>query len=134
MLGMQKPAGILFQMYACDTHAVEHTARYYWIFVLRDLVAFGEIRIKIIFAVKVALCGNLPAKRKTNPHHTEYRITIDYRQSPRMPHTHWANVDIQMLFERVVEAPAKHLGTGIEFGMHFEAYYRLVFFGNLLFS
>ena len=99
-------------MHARYFNAVERAALNERIFVLADLIALGDIGIKIIFAVKLGkVSRELCLKRRADEQHLVHRLFINYRQSARVRHAYRANIFVGLLLVGVVEARAKHLGA-----------------------
>jgi hypothetical protein len=93
---------------------------------LRNLVSFGQIRIKIIFAGVFIKSFYLAAKSQTHTNGFFDSFLIMLRQSTGMAQTYSADIRIGMIaiFSTV---GTKGFAFGKQLGMDFEPYYNFVF-------
>src|ERR1035437_1479059 len=96
-------------MHTSDTKAHQLPTRDYWVFILRNLITFWNIWVKIILTVKLGKVGNLASNCKTHLNHIFYCFFIDNRKRSRMRHAYRANVGVWFLFVWVIFATTKHL-------------------------
>jgi hypothetical protein len=90
------------------------------ILVLADLVALGQVGIKIVLAGKEAELANRTAESQPGLEGEFYRARIDHRQAARQGHAHRADVCVGLGSGVTANggvlvnhrARTKHLGTG----------------------
>ena len=88
--------------------------------VLRELIVFRHIGIKIALAVKFAPVRNPAGGHQSGGDSLADRLTVRIRQDPRMPHTDRADICIR--FRPVmIRAFAKHFGSRFDLNVHFQA-------------
>ena len=97
-------AGIFFEMYAGNFDSCQFSAGNDRIFVLRDLIAFRDIGIKIIFAVEFGEVGNIAIHREADFDDPLDGFLVGHGQSPRMRHACRTNIVVGALFIGIVLA------------------------------
>src|SRR5262249_11161294 len=98
ILPMDRLAGIFFEVYTDQanmfTGAVEvnsqATTLNQRLFVLRDLIPFRQIRVKIVLPGKTAHTRNLPLHGQTRADSELYCLAIEHWQHPRHTETNRA--------------------------------------------
>ena len=74
--------------------------------ILRHLVRFRQVGVKVIFAVELANGRNFAAEGKTGPNGILHRFLIQNRQRPGQPQTNGAYVRVLFVAElRTAAAP-----------------------------
>ena len=101
---MYRLARIFFQLTTVDAYLAHARSRFHrnlaaannGIIELADLIALGQIRIKIILAheegVRIDLRANRQAKQRCEP----YRLRIEHRQHPRIAQINFIHVGIRL--------------------------------------
>ena len=126
---VQRLAGVLFQVRALDLD-VEHAAivhlhaqaavRHDRQFVLADLVALRQIRVKVVFARKYTMPRDLAVDRKTEADRLVERGVIRHRQRSR--HCDIDDAGVRVRLGAVGGRRAgKQLARGVELGVDFQA-------------
>src|SRR3989344_3583587 len=114
---MLRTRGVLLKMYAGQRDSRKCAAAYERMLVLAYLVAFRNVWVKIIFAVKLRVISKSSSCRLTNHKHLSNRLFVYDRQRTGVRHAYRANIFVRRVFVRVVAACTKHLGGRFEFGM-----------------
>ena len=129
---VQAFAGVFFQMRAREmhgfficriafAHAKRHTAANdHGQFKLADLIAFGQVGIKIVFARKDAARGYFAANAQTKTDGTFDRATVQHRQHAGQRQVNRAGLAVRLGAEGGRRA-GKDFGGGIELHMGFDA-------------
>jgi len=126
---MSQFAGIFFQMRAPNANhtgtcgSVHDQIAIYcqWIFILRNLVPFGQVRVKIILTGKNGGGLNLAAQSERHANAKFYCALVENRQGARHPGTNRADTGIRRSQGGIhYLAAAKHFAAGCQFGMHFQ--------------
>ncbi len=122
-------AGIFFQVHAPDADLALALRRFdlqpavaaQRIFVLRDLITFGQVGIEIVLAREdVELFDGAVQRQPGHDRHLD-RAAIDHRQHARHARADGAHVRVGRLAVRHDDrAPAEHLRFGNKFGVNFQ--------------
>jgi len=104
---VQVLAGVFFHVRACDADApgfavdfdVEVALGRERLLELADLVALGQVRIKVVLAGEDAAFVNRAAERQRRSYGQLYRFTVDDRQRAGQTQTNRANVGVRRLPE-----------------------------------
>ena len=132
--GMNELAGVLFQMDTPDVDAlgapifqrdVQPSLHADGVFVLRDLIPFGQVGIKIVLAREQAVPRNLAVQRQRRPQHKLHGLPVHGRQRAGQPQADGAGARVGRPAE-LVGAPAEHLAPGQQFGMALHADHRFI--------
>src|SRR3989338_5286992 len=114
---MDEPPRIFFKMnprYANRTPPnLNDAARYERVFVLRYLVSFWQVGIKIILTVELGKLRSGPPESQANLNNFFNGFLINNGECSRVSHANSANINIGMFFIRVVQRVAKHLCASI---------------------
>src|SRR5690348_8646169 len=98
----------------------EPAARRQWQFKLRDLIAFGQIRIKVIFARKTRALLHLAMQRQSGFYGEIQRVPVEHRQSAGQAEAYRADILIGGIAE-TRGAGAKGFRQRSELDVHFES-------------
>jgi hypothetical protein len=88
--------------------------------ILGNLVAFGQIRVKIIFPVKPAFFGNGAVCGQSRLNGESDRFLVQYRQHPGHTRAHRAGIGIRGIAESG-GAGTENFGLGFELGVDLQA-------------
>ncbi len=130
LVHVEQLAGVLFQMHAADTDAL--LARFgldgqpaiagQRQLVLGNLVAFGQVGVKVVLAGEDVQRGDFALQRQRHPQGILHRTFVDYRQRAGHPGTDRADEAVGFGGSAVHHgAAAEHLGLGQQFGVDFQA-------------
>src|SRR5579864_6966314 len=106
---------------------IHRATNHNWLGVLGNLVAHGQVRIKVVFSVKGTKLLGLRIQRKSGAHSQVYGLFIEYRQGARQAKVDVVDQRIRRRFAGVVVGTGKKLGRGFELHMTLNANGRLVF-------
>src|SRR5579864_3448369 len=95
-------------------------------FVLRDLIALGQVRVEIVFAGEARTLVNGTVERESRAHGYLDGALVENRKRAGKTKAHGANVGVWRIAE-TRGAAAKDFRFGKELDVDFEAYDRLVF-------
>ena len=101
----------------CAEHAVERSSWNEGEFVLADLVAFRDVRIKIIFTIPLREVGKIAIDRQAYQENVLDRLLVQDWKRARMAETNGTNIHIRLFLIGIILAGAKHLRLCLEFGM-----------------
>jgi hypothetical protein len=99
--------------------------------ILRNLVALGQVRIKIIFPRKNRDCVDAALQSHRRQHREFDRLAVQYRQSTRQSQTHRANICVRRI-AKPGRARAKDFRLGQQLYMDFQPNDRLIFREKIL--
>ena len=127
---MQETCGILFQVNAGNTNLPRLTItldcevaifaeRY---IILRDLIAFHQVRVGIVLAVELRVGRDVAVKGKSRHDGIGYGLPVDDRQDARHAHTNRAYVGIGGSIGIACAARTKHFTFCQELRVYFKAY------------
>src|SRR5215469_13246143 len=131
---MQALAGVFFQMHACDANALATASGRgdldvavfgKRLVILRDLVALGKIRVKVVFAGEDRLLANLAVEGHGREYREFHRPAVEYRKRPRQPEAHRTNIRVRPITE-LGRAAAENLGFGQKLNVNFQPNDRLI--------
>ena len=88
--------------------------------ILADLIALGQIGIKILFAVKVVIFIDFTVEGETNLDSIFDRLLIWNRQGAGKTETNRTGLTVRALAKMVGRTSAKHLGFGGQFDVDLE--------------
>ncbi len=94
--------------------------------VLRDLVALGKVRVKIIFAGEDGFRVHLALECKRGFDRELNRVLVEHRQCPRHPQTDGTNIAVGRR-AKTSRASAEDFRAGRELNVHFEPDDGLIF-------
>src|SRR5262249_28050541 len=77
--------------------------------VLRDLIALGQVRVKVVLTVELGKLRYLAVQRQRGHDRVLDRLLIDDGERPWKAHTNWAVVGIGRRVRVIGRTPAKHL-------------------------
>ena len=90
--------------------------------ILRDLISFWQIRIKIMFALKRRHFVGLAAQRQTGAHRQAHGALVNYRQSAGLAAAAGADFGIGPgAFIHSIGAGAKHFGFAGQLYVYFQS-------------
>ena len=95
-------------------------------FILRNLVAFGEVGIEIVFAreTRMIMYGTIQRQRGANPHFD--RSFVEHRQGTRKSEADRAGIRVGLVTE-ARGTTAEYLRPGQQLGVDFQPDHRLIF-------
>ena len=123
---MHQSAGIFLEMHPSYFDALESSFQTKRLIVLRYLITLWKVGVKIIFSVEFGTFLDPATQSQSSFYDFSYSFFVNDRQDSRMPQTNRANIDIGVLFRRVVGAIAKHLALGFELDVYFQANCRFI--------
>ncbi len=135
VLHVEQLAGVFFEMHAAHANLFgagsrvnQHPAvRRQRQFVLRDLIAFGQVGIKIILAREDVLALDLAIERQPHANGELDGAAVDHRQRARLAGADGANVAVRFGGRRIHDgAAAEHFRSREQFGVDFESNDRFV--------
>ena len=109
------------------TGQIDVAAQAQWSLVLAYLVALGQVRIEVVFAVEDRPRRDFAMRRQAHPNRQLQHPGVEHRQHPRHPGAYRAHMGVGRGAERG-RASAENLGLGQELAMHLQPDYCLVFF------
>lgn len=91
------------------------------VFVLRNLVPLGQVRVKILFAVKPDDGVDVAAQGQAGDHGFDQHLAVDDGQGARVAQTHGAHGRVGRRAAARQRAPAKRFGGGGQLEVGFDA-------------
>ncbi len=128
MLVVHGLARILLHMQAGDADPLGHlavglnihiAARNDRVLVLADLIALGQVGVKIVLPVKARIVVHLPVDAEPGLHRLLDATLVQHRQHARKGRVNQADMAVRLLAERGRRA-GKQLGVGDDLRVHLE--------------
>jgi len=101
-------------------HNFDKTMLCEWVLIHRNLIAFGEIRIEIVFSGKKTKRTNPTGSSQPQFDGKFHSLPVHHRERPRLTGTDGAGLRVR-LFPKCGGAPTEYLRSGQELGMDFQA-------------
>ncbi len=95
-------------------------------FVLRDLIALGEVRVEVVFPGKTRAFLNRAIQGERGAHGHFHSALVQYGESSRQAEAHWADVGIRRV-AKAGGAAAEDFRLGQELDVDFQTDDRLIF-------
>lgn len=128
--GVNQLAGVFFEVRARDANFLALNSEVPLLanrfVVLRDLIAFRQVRIEIVFAIEFGSFRNLAVQRESRANRQLQGALIQDRQNTRHSEANRTDLIVWSLTE-FSRARAKNLGLCFELGVYFQPNHSVVF-------